>query len=461
MPAGRRFRGVNNHPLNRCSGPTTKAWRPLHAARPASGLASRYECRERSRDAHADCLGSSRPPTSASPLKPPRTLTSSGHFLPGPGTRGLVSVIIPCYNRAHILSETIDSLLAQTYRNFEALVIDDGSTDETRQVISRYTDPRIRYFYRVNGGLSAARNSGLDTARGEFIAFLDSDDLWHPWKLAAQIEIFRRHPEAGLIWSDMSTFRDPGDVLAERHLRTYYSAYESLDFDARGRAGTLSDLGRDVPPGLAQCPYYVTDIFLDMFCGNLVHPSTAIARRERLQQSGPFEPEVTGPGAEDYHFYFRVSAQGAVAFLDAPTTLFRLHPTQMSSSNGVHEARGNLNVVLHWLRHHPLPLSPTLIRDRLAKSHAWVGAEELLAGNARTATRHLWESFRLRSTQRTATLLMVSLLPKDIAHILRRWKRAVHQMMKRQTVGVMVFLAHEQDMLCALISLLQPDFAVI
>jgi glycosyltransferase involved in cell wall biosynthesis len=384
-----------------------------------------------------------------------------GPFLPGSGTPGLVSVIIPCYNRAHIVRETIDSLLAQTYRNFEALVIDDGSTDDTRQVVSSYADGRIRYFYRANGGLSAARNSGLHAARGEFVAFLDSDDLWHPWKLAAQIQLFRRHPEAGLIWSDMSTFRNAGEIVSDRHLRTYYSAYESLDFETRGRAGTLSDLVADAPSTLAMCPYYVTDIFQDMFCGNLVHPSTAIVRRERLQQSGPFEPEVTGAGAEDYHFYFRVSAHGSVAFLDVPTTLFRLHPAQMSSSNGVHEARGNLNVVLHWLHHHPLPLAPALIRERLARSHAWVGAEELLAGNARNATRHLWESFRLQSKKRTATLLMVSLLPRQLADILRSWKRAVQQIVKRRVVGVMVFLANEQDMLCALVSLLQPDFSVL
>ena len=389
------------------------------------------------------------------------TLLNRGQFLPGSGTAGLVSVIIPCYNRAHIVRETLDSLLAQTYGNFEALVIDDGSTDETRQVISVYTDPRIRYLHRANGGLSAARNAGLDVARGEFIAFLDSDDLWHPWKLEAQLEIFRRHPEAGLIWSDMSTFRDPGEVLDERHLRTYYSAYESLDIERRGRVGTLGDLVPDAPSALASCPYYVTDVFVDMFCGNLVHPSTAIARRERLQKSGPFEPEVTGPGAEDYHFYFRVSAHGPVAFLDAPTTLFRLHPAQMSSSNGVHEARGNLNVVLHWLRNHPLPLAPTLVRERLAKSHAWVGAEELLVGNARNATRHLWESFRLQSRQRTATLLMVSLLPKDVAHLLRKWKRAIQGVVKRRVIGVMVLITQEQDMLCALISVLQPDFAVL
>lgn len=383
-------------------------------------------------------------------------------FLPGLGTPGLVSVIIPCYNRAHVVGETIDSLLSQTYSNFEALVIDDGSTDTTREVVSSYADPRVRYFYRENGGLSAARNSGLDAAGGEFIAFLDSDDTWYPWKLAAQVEIFRRHPEAGVVWSDMSTIRNSGEILSERHLRKYYCVYDSVNFEQScERAGTLSELVADVPPKLAECSYYVADVFQAMFGGNLVHPSTAIARRERLQKSGPFEPEVTGPGAEDYHFYFRASAHGPVAFLDAPTTLFRLHPSQMSTFNRVNEARGNLTVVLHWLQRHPPALPSTVIRERLARSYAWLGAEHLYAGNARDATWHLWQSFRLRSKQRTAALLMISLLPVKIADILRGWKRAAHAVMRRRLLGVAILITNWQDILCALIGFLQPEFASI
>jgi glycosyltransferase involved in cell wall biosynthesis len=391
------------------------------------------------------------------------TLPNHNRFLPGSGTPGLVSIIIPCYNRAHIVRETIDSVLAQTYGNFEALVIDDGSTDSTREVISTYTDPRIRYFYRENGGLSAARNSGLDASRGEFIAFLDSDDVWLPWKLAAQIGIFRRHPEAGLIWSDMSTFANIGEILSERHLRSYYSVYNVIDFEQRWQpTGTLSDVLERAPQTYAECPYYVADVFQDMFSGNLVHPPTAIARRDRLQLSGPFEPEITGLGAEDYHFYFRVSSHGPVAFLDAPTTLYRVHPSQMSTCNRLHEARGNLNVLLHWLQRHPPKLPQARIRERLARSHAWLGAEELYAGNSRDAARHLWQSLRLNSEQpATAMLLMISLLPQRVAHILRGWKRAVHGILHRRILGLLLMATDGQDMLYALISLLQPEFAGI
>ena len=382
-------------------------------------------------------------------------------FLAGAGTPGLVSIIIPCYNRAHIVGETIDSVLAQSYGNFEAILVDDGSTDSTRDVVSRYADSRIRYFYKANGGLSSARNFGLAVARGEFIAFLDSDDVWKHWKLTAQIEIFRLHPEVGLVWSDMSTFETAGVVLAERHLRDYYSAYNDVRFEETYEpAGLLSSLLHDAPGDLAASPYFVADIFPHMYSGNLVHPPTAIVRRERLRKSGPFQPEVTGAGAEDYHFYFRIAALGPVAFLDSPTTLYRVHSAQMSTWNRLNEARGNLKVVMHWAQRRPPGLARSTLRRRLASSHAWLGAEELQAGNAGAATQHLWLSLRLEVRQpSTITLLAVSLLPRSAADLLRACKRAMLTMLARPVIGLIILWSNDQEFFFRLIGLFQPEFA--
>jgi len=405
--------------------------------------------------AHADCS------LSRQKLLPTedRLSFNDPRFLTGPGIPGLVSIIIPCYNRANIVRETIDSVLAQTYAKFEVILIDDGSTDHTREVVSSYDDRRIRYFYKANGGLSAARNSGLDAARGEFVAFLDSDDVWQSWKLGAQVEIFRRHPEAGLIWSDMSAFTNAGEIRSERHLRTYYSAYSVVNFEqAHEPAGTLSDLVADAPASFASCPYYVSDVFHDMFSGNLVHPSTAIVRRKRLQTSGPFEPEITGLGAEDYHFYFRICSHGPVAFLDAPTTLYRVHPSQLSTCNSLHEARGNLNVVLHWMQRRPPTLPQVMIDRSLAHSHAWVGAEELNAGNPRAASRHLWQSIRLHRTQPSTMLLLFrSLLPQRAAKLMRIVKRAMLHTIMRPLAGLALILSDQQNFLGEFVGVFQSD----
>src|SRR5262245_47409787 len=96
--------------------------------------------------------------------------------------RGLVSVLVPTYNRSKLVRRAVESALAQSYRRLEVLVVDDGSSDDTRQVIEGM-DPRVRYIRQANAGVSAARNRGIAEARGEFVAFLDSDDEWLPWKL--------------------------------------------------------------------------------------------------------------------------------------------------------------------------------------------------------------------------------------------------------------------------------------
>lgn len=118
--------------------------------------------------------------------------------------KGLVSVIVPCYNYAHFLGETLDSVIAQTYTNWECLIIDDGSTDNTKEVADNYCkkDSRIKYIYQSNQGLSAARNKGIDEARGEYIQFLDSDDLITSEKLRHQATSFSSNDQVDMIYSN-------------------------------------------------------------------------------------------------------------------------------------------------------------------------------------------------------------------------------------------------------------------
>jgi len=100
-----------------------------------------------------------------------------------------ISVIIPAYNRANYLTEAINSVLSQTYRNFELIVVNDGSQDNTEEILKKYVG-KIKYFYQENNGVSSARNKGIDNSKGEFLCFLDSDDLWEKKKLEKQIDYF-------------------------------------------------------------------------------------------------------------------------------------------------------------------------------------------------------------------------------------------------------------------------------
>ncbi len=123
----------------------------------------------------------------------------------------LVSVIIPIYNGAHHLHAALESVFAQTYRPFEVLVVDDGSVDDSSVIAQSFPD--VRYIHQTNQGVAAARNRGIQAARGEFLAFLDQDDLWVPEKLKLQIDYLLNHPDLGYTLTQQEYFLDPGATL--------------------------------------------------------------------------------------------------------------------------------------------------------------------------------------------------------------------------------------------------------
>lgn len=123
-----------------------------------------------------------------------------------------VSVIIPTYNRGSLIARAINSVLSQTFKDFEIIVIDDGSTDNTQEVLESF-EGEIRYVYQQNGGIAKARNRGIELAQGNYIAFLDSDDYWAPEKLALQVRVLDFNPKVGIVYSRMPIVNEAGHVL--------------------------------------------------------------------------------------------------------------------------------------------------------------------------------------------------------------------------------------------------------
>lgn len=136
-----------------------------------------------------------------------------------------VSVIIPTFNRATFVTEAIESVLAQTYRDYEIIVVDDGSTDNTQQVLAAYKD-KIRYIYQENLGLSSARNTGITNAKGKYIALLDSDDLWLPNKLEEQVQILEDNEDTAFVYSNFVFVNETGDFIkVGRKAKTFVSGH--------------------------------------------------------------------------------------------------------------------------------------------------------------------------------------------------------------------------------------------
>ena len=332
--------------------------------------------------------------------------------------RGLVSVIIPTHNRAAIIGRAIESALGQSWTNLEVVIADDGSTDDTRAVVERY-GPRVIYARQANAGVSAARNFGMRHANGEFVAFLDSDDAWRPWKVEAQMAALARTPSAGLVWTDMSAVDEHDAVIHDRYLRSMYSAYDKVRLDQTlTRIGTLGSVCPTAPADVRPAIVRAGDVSSAILLGNMIHTSTVLFRRSWCERTGGFD-ETYARAGEDYEFYIRLTSAGPAIFIDAPSTLYRVGAADQLTAPAMllEIARNNLRAVQKWLPRSggEVALSRREIRQRFAESYAWLGEVELDAGHPWSAARRLSQSLtNAPGLDRRAVLLASCVLPQPM-----------------------------------------------
>jgi len=216
----------------------------------------------------------------------------------------LVSVVVPTYNRVYCLPDTIASVLAQTHGNVELIVVDDGSTDGTEALMrERYgSEPRLRYLRQDNRGVSAARNKGIDAARGDFIALLDSDDTWLPWKLEVQLACMRRFPSAVMAHTEMEAVDADGRVFDTRFLRAIYDAYERFPVsEMYEESCRVGDAMPSPPQALGDARVWFGDIFSHFLTGNLVHTSTLLIARAPDGSVERYDETMRTEETFDYH----------------------------------------------------------------------------------------------------------------------------------------------------------------
>ena len=218
-----------------------------------------------------------------------------------------VSVIIPTYNSARYLVDAVDSVLAQTFRDFEVLVIDDGSTDETESLIGGYGAP-VRYIRQENSGVAAARNRGIAESRGRYVAFLDADDTWFPTKLERQIETLKGRVDS----------------------RISYSAFTVVDSDM-----TPIMIKRSNRRGTA-----LEDLLL---LGNVVGSiCTVLAARDLFDRVGLFDADLSQ--CADWDMWVRIARQTEFVYIDESLVTYRQHGTMMSNNAALLES-DSLNVL--------------------------------------------------------------------------------------------------------------------
>lgn len=281
-----------------------------------------------------------------------------------------VSVILPAYNREALVARAIDSVLAQTFQDFELIIVDDASKDGTRAVLERYRDhPKVRLILSdVNRGGSGARNLGIEAATGELIAFQDSDDVWLPHKLAAQVAALDANPKAGLCYCASLFSEGP---------RSYYipePVFERLE----------GDMAREI------------------LRRNTTSTQVLVLRRDVLDRAGPFDESLKR--FQDWDLMIRVAQETEFVFLPEPMAIIFATPGNISSfvKNDAISRAAILSKYEHLFRNAP---------DHGARNHYITARVWQKLGDQASARPHLRAAMALKPGLKTALHQLRSRLP--------------------------------------------------
>jgi glycosyltransferase involved in cell wall biosynthesis len=300
-----------------------------------------------------------------------------------------VSVIIPTYNSARFIGEALQSVFDQTLKDYELIVVDDGSTDPTKQVIERYGN-KIRYVFQQQGGPAKARNRGIGDSLGRYIAFLDADDVWLPLKLEKQVCTFHRCPELAMVFTENSIFNESGVC------RTSLGKGERL---MKG------------------------DVVKNIFLHSGVVTSTVMVRSEIFDKIGLFEEELRL--AEDDNMWVRIAANCEIALINEPLVRYRIHPNEITSDKMrlMESVKTNIRLLLQRdekvreIIEKVIPLRLSFVEFGLGYEHF----RNQKFGEARRAFArgircHMWN-------WRNYVYLLLSLLPEPLIQTVRWIKK--------------------------------------
>lgn len=281
----------------------------------------------------------------------------------------LVSVIIPTYNRAAYLQKALQSVKEQTYQSLEIIVIDDGSTDDTGKMLENYGG-QLRYFYQENRGISGARNAGIKSARGEFIAFLDSDDYWLPEKTAQQLALFKQHPEYALVAARCASIRLDGSYREKNR---------------PGKSGWVLE---------------------DLFKANFIRTSAAMVKQECFKNIGLFDEELRE--CEEYDLWLRIAAQYPVGFINKSLAVYVDNPDG-ASTDSLTGRLYRLRVLEKQYLQDTIPAN--LYARRIADTCHYIGRHYIKKGEKARGVQYLLKAQKLRPAYlKNITYLFLSYL---------------------------------------------------
>lgn len=239
-----------------------------------------------------------------------------------------VSVIIPTYNRAHLIRRALDSVLSQTEPGDEIIVVDDGSCDNTEQVLKAYGD-RIRYFKTENAGAGAARNRGVKEARGALVGFMDSDDEWMPNKLILQRQLMAVRPDVLFSFSGLAITTRNGGIV-RNYLKYWHN--DSRSWDQILNPGIAYSEIAALPENCEDFKVYTGNLYASLAKAIYVSTITVLVRRLEAGEALRFEEDL--PMYEDWLCFARLARKGTAAYLDLDTAWQHSHPGPRLTDSG-------------------------------------------------------------------------------------------------------------------------------
>lgn len=262
----------------------------------------------------------------------------------------MVSVVIPTYNCGDYIEETLKSVLDQDYSRLEIIIVDDGSTDRTRDVVTAFDSARVTYLYQSNsGGPSGPRNIGIQRARGRYIAFIDADDIMLPGKLKRAVQLLDREPTLGLVFANFVKF----DELNEQHPGTFLDSYEYF----------LS-----LPKKKIDDSQYIIKAeaaYDGLLSENYIGTSGVVVPKEVLQCVGPFDEGLEG--AEDYDMWLRITSAYNIGFIDMIGHRYRMRTNSITSKGDEKLVPHSIAVMRKQLEKHLSDTALKKVRRRLSR----------------------------------------------------------------------------------------------
>jgi len=307
-----------------------------------------------------------------------------------------LSIIIPVYNADNYLGRTLDSILAQSFQDYEIILIDDCSTDGSGHIMESYRTDRIECLYseKNTGGPSAPRNRGVTKAKGKYILFFDSDDVMLPGKLDAIFDALESNPDIGLVCTNFQSINEAGNLLNDNYLREY-TRFRTKFIQVDDGAFRLNK----------------RDAYAELLNANFVGTSSVAIPRKVFVELGGFNTTLTN--SEDYHLWLRISDKYDFVFLDNPYHQYRIHQDSISFRGG-ESAKNRIRVLSSHLERDLLSGEMKSVRRRLAENHFSAGLFEYGRGEVLLARGHFHCALKYGRDWKSLKHYITSFFPKSI-----------------------------------------------